>query len=672
MKYRSEIDGLRTVAVLPVILFHAGAELFSGGFVGVDIFFVISGYLITTIIMDELERGDFSILRFYERRAKRILPALFVVCIVSLVLAWLLLQSRDFTDFCRSLVAVASFSSNILFWMEADYFDTAAELKPMLHTWSLAVEEQFYIFFPLLLMALWRFGHKTLVWSLGIICLGSLALAQWQVSHAPMAAFFLLPARAWELGIGAMCAFYLRSGPAALGTGALGSGTRNILSLAGLGLIAFAIFGFDAETPTPSLSTLAPTLGAALIILFAAPGTLAHRLLSLKPMIGIGLISYSAYLWHQPLMAFARHNALYEPPWYVMAGLIALTLFLAWASWKYIETPVRKARVPRLRVFTLSATGITAFIALGLYVHTYDRLDFRSGQYNALDQRISMLSYQNDNNSLRLATWTTLRSYADQLDCLGNCKNGNNQRKWFDDGTDKLRLLLVGNSHSKDMFNLLYLSDEATSRVQTARFNAQIGELTPKNPLFKSANYREADAVMIITRFDDRRGDVSILKDLLARMEADGKRVIIVKSIFEFPTYLGGKWTIFDKVVHEAYAEGLTDGATIAARSNTEYFDVYKSGEQDERVIDANAEIDRLAAEDPGLIVLDRMDYICADAQKTCYSANETLEKYFPDYGHHTMAGAEFFSDRIDATGWLAPVLALADEKRRARQAAIQ
>ena len=663
MKYRTEIDGLRSVAVLPVIFFHAGWHFFGGGFVGVDIFFVISGYLITTIIADELSRGEFSILRFYERRAKRILPALFVVCTASLFMAWLFLHSRDFSDFTSSLVAVATFSSNILFWLEADYFDTAAEMKPMLHTWSLAVEEQFYIFFPLLLMALWKLGQTRLAWIIGAICLGSLALAQWQVVHAPMAAFFLLPARAWELGIGALCAFYLRGSPAPLGLA-----LKNALSLLGLGLIAYAIFAFDARTPTPSVTTLAPTLGTALIILFASPGTWVQSLLSLRPMVAVGLISYSAYLWHQPLMSFARHNSLEEPAWYIMAALVVLTLVLAWLSLRYIETPVRKGRIPQLRVFAYSATGLLAFVTLGLFVYTTDSATIASGRHNLLDRQIAVLDYESNNTSLREASWTPLDSYARQLDCLGDCQSGNNQRKWFDASSDKLHLLLVGNSHSKDMFNMLFMSAPTTEQVELARFEAQIGDLTAESSMFKAESYREADAVMIVSRYDADRGDIANLENLVRRIRDDGKSAVLVKNIFEFPTYLGGKWTIFDKIVHEAYAEGLTDGTEIAARSNAEYYATYQTGEQDPGVVAANAEIDRIGALFPDVTVLDRMDYVCAAAEGICYSANDKLEKYFPDYGHHTLAGAAFFSKRVDETGWLKPVLDLAQFKQAAQQ----
>jgi peptidoglycan/LPS O-acetylase OafA/YrhL len=209
MIYRKEIDGLRALAVLPVILFHAGFELFSGGFIGVDVFFVISGYLITTIILAELEQGKFSLINFYERRARRILPALFLVMFVCIPFAWFWLLPSDMKDFSQSLVAVSFFASNILFWRESGYFDAAAELKPLLHTWSLAVEEQYYVLFPLFLMLFWKLGKRWILLTLGLAFLASLALAQWAAYAKPSAAFYLLPTRGWELLIGAFTAFYL-------------------------------------------------------------------------------------------------------------------------------------------------------------------------------------------------------------------------------------------------------------------------------------------------------------------------------------------------------------------------------------------------------------------------------------------------------------------------------
>lgn len=208
MQYRKEIDGLRAIAVLPVILFHAGFEYFSGGFIGVDIFFVISGYLITTIILTEKEQQNFSLVNFYERRARRIIPALFVVMATTVIFSWFWLPPSFMEDFSQSLVAVSFFSSNILFWHETGYWGVENELKPLLHTWSLAVEEQYYVLFPLFLMLMWRFKKRWIFVSFLIFSLASLFVSHWAAYNKPTANFFLLPTRGWELAIGAGIAFY--------------------------------------------------------------------------------------------------------------------------------------------------------------------------------------------------------------------------------------------------------------------------------------------------------------------------------------------------------------------------------------------------------------------------------------------------------------------------------
>ena len=209
VQYRREIDGLRAIAVIPVIFFHAGLLGFSGGFAGVDIFFVISGYLITSIILQETESGSFSLAKFYERRVRRILPSLFFVLFVSSIFAWFLLLPVEMKSFSRSLIKVVTFSSNFYFAKSIDYFATAAELKPLLHTWSLAVEEQFYFIFPLLFMVLWRFWQKKMVMLLAFMMFSSIAFAHYGTTHQAIENFFLLPSRAWELLLGALISFYL-------------------------------------------------------------------------------------------------------------------------------------------------------------------------------------------------------------------------------------------------------------------------------------------------------------------------------------------------------------------------------------------------------------------------------------------------------------------------------
>src|SRR5688572_2235118 len=362
MDYRREIDGLRALAVLPVILFHAGLQAFSGGFVGVDVFFVISGYLITTTILAELEVGKFSIINFYERRARRILPALFFVLFVSLPFAWFWLFPQDMKSFSQSLVAVSAFSSNVLFWRESGYFDTVAELKPLLHTWSLAVEEQYYLFFPVFLMLTWRLGKPWILGLLAVVFGISLAAAQWGSSAQSMAAFFLLPTRGWELLVGAFVAFCLakNSRPLNKVAGELGG-------IAGLSLIVYAIVVFDKNTPFPSLYTLAPTVGTALILLCTTQPTVVRKVLGNKCFVGVGIVSYSAYLWHQPLFAFARHRSVREPGTIMVLVLAIVTLLLAYFSWRFVETPFRnKDRFSRRTVFTYSVAGTVLFITIGL------------------------------------------------------------------------------------------------------------------------------------------------------------------------------------------------------------------------------------------------------------------------------------------------------------------
>ena len=378
---------MRAIAVIPVILFHAGFTAFGGGFVGVDIFFVISGYLITSIIIADIERKEFSVARFYERRAGRILPALFTVMLCCLPFAWLWMSPTQLKNFGQAIVSVVLFVSNIQFWREENYFAGSAELNPLLHTWSLSVEEQYYLFFPLAMLLFWRFGPRKVLWGVIGVLLLSLALTEWGWRHAPSANFYLAPYRIWELLIGSVCAFV---------TFFQGEKRSEALSLIGLALIVGSVFLIDETTPFPSLYALAPVVGTALVVLFGTSGTTTGKLLAMRPFVGVGLISYSAYLWHQPLFAFARMRSIVEPSPWLMLALGAAALGLAYLSWRYVEQPFRKGSAsilpPRRQVFAWSAAVSVVFVAIGVAGHLAKGFPARSSEYANfadLDNRIA-------------------------------------------------------------------------------------------------------------------------------------------------------------------------------------------------------------------------------------------------------------------------------------------
>ncbi len=364
MEYRKEIDGLRALAVMPVILFHAGFKAFSGGFVGVSIFFVISGYLITSIILAEMQDRKFTLIGFYERRARRILPALFLVMFVTIPCAWLWLAPQDMRSFSLSLVAAPIFSSNVLFWLTSHYFAPAAELKPLLHTWSLAVEEQYYLLFPIFIIFTWRYGRRWMILTLGVLAFASLLLAQWIIDKRPEFTFFMLPTRGWEILSGALLAFYLDGKNGVL----ISQSINQFISSIGLLLLFIAIFFFDRHTPYPSFYTLIPTIGTVLIILFGNQHTLVGKLLATRIFISIGLISYSAYLWHQPLLSFARHASLEDLSNLDLIALCVATFSLAFLSWRYVEAPFRnKQKFKRKNIYLFSLLFSIIFLSIGIY-----------------------------------------------------------------------------------------------------------------------------------------------------------------------------------------------------------------------------------------------------------------------------------------------------------------
>jgi peptidoglycan/LPS O-acetylase OafA/YrhL len=339
--YRPDVDGLRALAVVSVIFFHAGFEVFSGGFVGVDVFFVLSGFLITRLIVKDLEQGSFSLQDFYARRARRILPALVVVLIAGLALVFSLMAPTRQLNYSELMTSVSLFYSNFLLAGSTGYFDGASDEKLLLHTWSLAIEEQYYLVFPLAIQLFWRRLHgRFLPLILLLVAITSLELCEFGWRHHQGQNFFQTSGRVWELMIGSLTALLAKSNTETLRVNSMIA--RQALSATGLLAIVAAILVFDHHTPSPSICILLPTLGTALILLYGTDNTLATRLLSTRVFVWIGLVSYSAYLWHQPLFATSRILSVHPLTTEGRFGLIALTFFLAFLTWKLVEQPVRR------------------------------------------------------------------------------------------------------------------------------------------------------------------------------------------------------------------------------------------------------------------------------------------------------------------------------------------
>lgn len=611
MQYRREIDGLRAIAVLPVILFHAGFTVFSGGFVGVDVFFVISGYLITRILIEDIDRGNFSIAKFYERRARRILPALFVVLLVAIALASLWMLPAQAKSFSQSLVAVTLFSSNILFWLQSGYFATDAGLIPLLHTWSLAVEEQYYLVFPLFLALLWRFPRKRVFWSIVAIAIASFLLSEWGWRHRPDANFYLAPTRAWELLTGSVAAF-LSVGKA--------QRSNDLLGAAGLGLILYSVFFYDENTPFPSAFALAPVVGTALIILFAGPMTWAAKLLSTRPLVSVGLISYSAYLWHQPLFAFVRIHSLTTPPPLLMAGLAVASLLLAWVTWRWVELPFRRRAGPvlpsRRGLFVASGIVSGAFLALGGAWYLNDGFT-----WELTDSQKAMV---------RSAARSPMRRqcHFDRTDSFGaaeSCVLFGDAASWA----------VYGNSHGVEIsYALAQLLRDQTgeSLVQftvsscPASFRIEAEAYCDgffKDRLAYILSHGSIETVVLSFRSEEfGAASAASLIDLANYLASQGKRVVLLLQAPVLPHDIHAYLRI-------ALSTSVQD---VAARPRDEWRALYA---------DVYAQLDRL---DRRVTVIDVADSFCDTI--TCYAIRNNVALYLDD-DHMSVSGARLVAEKI-------------------------
>jgi peptidoglycan/LPS O-acetylase OafA/YrhL len=377
--YRADIDGLRAIAVLSVLFYHAKIKFFSGGFIGVDVFFVISGYLITGLIVKDILAKEFSLIKFYERRIRRIFPALFVVTVAVAITGGLIYNSDSYRELGKSIVASSTSMANMFFLSQAGYFDAPSLSKPLLHTWSLSVEEQFYVFLPLVLFLVIRYFPKISMLILSILLIASLSVNIYILQTNQDAAFYLAPLRAWELLVGSLIA---------LKPVKLKPWLQNLLSTGGLIAILICVFTYSEGTLFPGLAAVVPVLGSALIINGDSDvETIVAKFLSLSPLVFIGKISYSLYLWHWPVIVFGKYYLIREPSPFELAGLLVMAFILSILSWKFVETPFRsRGFMSGAQIFGFSANVLAFILLIGVLIDFSGGFPLRFDKIDNLNQ----------------------------------------------------------------------------------------------------------------------------------------------------------------------------------------------------------------------------------------------------------------------------------------------
>ncbi|EJN08096.1 acyltransferase family protein [Herbaspirillum sp. YR522] len=551
--YRPDIDGLRAVAILPVVLFHIGFPGFFGGFVGVDVFFVISGYLITGIIVRELRQGTFSIADFYRRRVLRIFPALFVMLLVVSVLAALVMLPAELLRYGKSVAATTLFSSNILFYSESGYFAPDSHTKALLHTWSLAVEEQFYLFWPLILMALSTSRQTAIRWGAVIITVVSLGWSVWLLKHDATATFYLIPTRAWELMAGALVAIFP-------GLPANRRWLREVLAALGLLMILVAIKFYNDSVPFPGAAALLPCVGAAAIILAGSGGnSLVGRLLSWQPAVFIGKISFSLYLWHWPVIVFTQIGLLREQTWTVKVIELLASFVLGTLSWRYVERPFRhvSAAVPNRQVLGRAGVAIALGLVVGLlYVvpqgwpQRFNEQQLAAARYETYDgdheYRGGTCFVVGDNQKFDAAQCLQTRSGSPNLLFIGDSHAAH---LWpglqAEAGAAGINVLQATHTGCRPA-----IADLAQPKGACQKFVSQIvTEWLPAHPV---------DVVVLAGRWT--RADLPGLPKVIAAARQHAKRVVVVGPIQQYVSALPRFLVRASSNQQQAAAQGLASG----------------------------------------------------------------------------------------------------------------
>ena len=614
LSYRPEIDGLRAIAVGAVILYHSkitilGHQPFKGGFIGVDIFFVISGYLITSIILKELiTTGSFSFKHFYERRVRRILPVLLFVMLVSLPFAWMYSLPNDLVNFSKSIFYSIGFSSNIYFYHSGFEYRIEGLKNPFLHTWSLSVEEQFYIFFPIILIVTFKYFRKYLIHILIFGFIVSLGLAEWSSRNYPSASFYFLHTRMWELLAGSILAYF-----------EIQKGHRSdnkrfnlIFPFTGIVLIGHSFLFFNDEIFHPSYYTLSPIIGVCLIIWFSQEDELITKILSTKLFVGIGLISYSLYLWHYPVFVFAIKLIDIEVNIFIKILIGVLIFILSFGSYHFIEKPFRETKIKFKKIFIFLFLNLLIILSICVF---FLNLKFHPSQTKHSDEHQNFkLNYDYNNFSEKKNVFVIGNSYADNLLNIFSNNKG-----------------LVDDYH---FYTALSNNVGANFQIECLIDFFEKGRFICDENLFSflQTQYKKSDYIIFTEKF--KVGRTFLTNDFYKIIEYLKKDK---KNFFVFLDDINGA-EILDIFIHR---KGRLPNSSELEKLEKDFFQkVTKWRKKDLKKVK-----DKLL--NNNIKFLTRSELFCDYSVKKCHLIKND-NKLYTDYGHITNNGAEYFSKKID------------------------
>ena len=647
ISYRPEIDGLRAIAIVSIVLYHAkivfnNTDWFEGGFVGVDIFFVISGYLITRIIMNEIMmHGSFNFLNFYERRVRRILPMLLFVIFVSMPFAWHKLFPADFVNYSDSIIASIFFVSNFFFYFNGmEYGATNSLLLPLLHTWSLSIEEQFYLIAPITLLIIYKFFRSHILVLLIIFSLLSFLSAIFMQEINPKLNFYFSLSRFWELLLGSLIV-YVELNYKIPSNKII----RNIFPLLGLSLILYSIFFFNIQTAHPSFNTLIPVSGTVLIIIFCSDKNksgIVSKILGSKPFVLMGLISYSAYLWHFPMLAFSRINSI-EPNNLYKVWLLLFVLLISTLSYHFIEKPFRNKNFIKIRQIILM---LIASILIGVFIFTL------SNYKNGFSERFPKEGWVN----FEINIINFKKDFWKKFD--------ENKMSLSKPHPQKINVYIFGNSHSADTLDaFLYAKDfyeefhflKISKTEEISCFDERDPRFSAKrNALYESEAYKKTDIFIIAPRFFDIKCNKKLnnnptdrdgLNYLIPKLKRDGKKIIILGNTLILDQ-IEGKWLeeyIYLKAINEKTDSFLS----------LEIFNYYKNIAereayelQNDLSTKTNKQLQNFSLKNK-IGYFERRNLFCDTDKKICDVFTKVGNRLRYDYGHLTPEGKKRFSELL-------------------------